>query len=124
MTRHGHFNLGAASTPYHGGKQHELSQLDPEQSGLDDTNPLLQQTQREKAWNTVTALYPDASAIYLKAYYDPKSERLMVKMAGAGKKAYPLYTEEKVTKRLRLNPNLSREITFALGQSAEEKLLQ
>ena len=47
-----------------------------------------------------------------------------VKMAGAGKASYPLYTEERLTKRLRINPKLSQEISFALGQPAEEKLVQ
>ena len=84
------FQPGAVSTPYHDGEQHETSQIEPEQSGLDDTTPLLQQTQREKAWNTIMALYPDASAIDLEAYYDPKSKRLMIKKVGAGKKSYPL----------------------------------
>ena len=31
---------------------------------------------------------------------------------------------QRLTKRLRLNPKLSREISFALGQPAEEKLVQ
>ena len=31
---------------------------------------------------------------------------------------------EKLTKRLRLNPKLSLEIKMALGQSAEDKLVQ
>ena len=45
-------------------------------------------------------------------------------MAGAGKKPYPLYTEERFTKRQRLNPRLLKEITFALGKPAEEKLVE
>ena len=48
----------------------------------------------------------------------------MVKMTGAGKKAYPLYTEEKKTKHLRENPKLSLEMKMALGQPAGEQLVQ
>ena len=115
---------GTASGPYYGGEEHEMTHFGPEQSGLDDTTPLLPQDQRERAWNTLTKLYPDARATDLEAYYHPRSKRLMVIMNGAGKRAYPLYTEERLTKRLRLNPNLSREVSFALGQPAEEKLVQ
>ena len=91
---------------------------------MGDTDPLLQQTQREKAWNTIAALYPGASSIDLEAYYDPTTKRLTVKKVGAGKAPYPLFTEERGTKRLRLNPKLSREITFALGPFAEEEIVQ
>ena len=105
---------GAPSTPYHGGDAHEMSHFDPEQSGLANTTPLLAPDQRERAWNTTKDIYPDASATDLEAYYDPKSKRLMIKMAGAGKKAYPLFTGERLTKRLWLNPKLLREITFEL----------
>ena len=115
---------GAASTPYHGGEEHEMTHLGPEQSGFDDTNPLLPQTDREKAWNEIRKRYPNASAIDLEAFYDPKWKRLKVKMAGAGKKAYYLETEKKGTGIQRLNPNLTYEITRALGTSAEEQLVQ
>ena len=101
-----------------------MTHFGPEQSGFDDTDPLLPQDQRERAWNTTISLYPDASATDLETYYDPRSKRLIIKMAGAGKKAYPLYTEERFTKRLKLNPKLSQEILFALGKPAEEKLVE
>ena len=48
----------------------------------------------------------------------------MIKMDSAGKKAYPLYTQERLTKWFTLNPKLSQEITFALGKPAEEKLVE
>ena len=111
-----------AAGPYHGGESHEMSEFGPEQSGLADTTPLLAQDQRERAWNATTELFPDASAIDLEALFEPKSQSLMVKMAGAGKKAYYLFTKEKITGRLRLNPKLPLEIKFALGQSTEDKL--
>ena len=122
------FQPGAASTPasgpYHGSEAHEMTHFGPEQSGLADTTLLLPQDQRERAWNKTTSLFPDASATDLEAYYHPISKRLMIKMAGAGKKPYPLYTEERFTKRQRLNPRLLKEITFALGKPAEEKLVE
>ena len=86
-----------------------MTRFDHEQSGLPkrgpgtaetsfteempDTTPLLQQDQRERAWNELTKFYSDASATDLEAYYDPKSKRLKVKMAGAGKASYYLHTE-------------------------------
>ena len=115
---------GAASDPNHDGEGIELTQIDTEQGRSDETTPLLQQGPREQAWDRLTRLYPDASATDLEAYYDPKSKRLKVKMAGAGKASYYLYTDKKRTKVQRLNPKLTDEITRALGQSAEEKLVQ
>ena len=44
---------GAASGPYHGGKEHEMTHFGSEQSGLDDTNPLSPQTDRDKAWESL-----------------------------------------------------------------------
>ena len=101
------------------GKQHEMRRLDLEQSRLDDTTPLLPQN-REEAWDTLKRLFPNASAIELEAYYDPKSKRLMIKRAGAGKKAYPLYTEKRGTKTVSFNEHLTGEIRSALGPSAEQ----
>ena len=72
----------------HGAKSHEMANLGPEQSGISDTTPLLAQIDRERAWNTITRLYPDASATDLEAFYHPTTKRLMIKMAGTGKKAY------------------------------------
>ena len=123
LTPHGHFNQALLQLHINC-QAHEMSHFDPEQSGLADTTPLLPQHQKERAWNTTTSLFPDASATDLEAYYDPKSKRLMLKMAGAGKKAYPLFTEERLTQHLRINPKLSLEIKMALGQSAEDKLVQ
>ena len=71
----------------------------------------------EPAWNSLTFIYPDASATDLEAYMDPKSKRLMVRMKGVGKKAYPLYTTQRGTNTQQLNPNLTQEIRKALGES-------
>ena len=58
------------------------------------------------------------------AFYEPKTKRLMVKMAGAGKKAYYHFTKEGGKGSLRENLKLTGEITFALGKPAEDKLVQ
>ena len=75
------FEPGAASTPYHGGEEHEMSSLPQEQSGME-------YTPGEPAWNALTYLYPDASATELDAFMDPTTHRLKIKMTGKGKKAY------------------------------------
>ena len=126
------FQPGAASTPYqpqgatagiyHGGESHEMTDFGPEESGISDTTPLLTQDQRERAWNATTTFYPDASATDLEAFYDPKTKRLMVKMAGAGKKAYYLLTKEDGKGPLRENPKFTGEIRFALGKPADRKI--
>ena len=71
----------------------------------------------EPAWNSLTFVSRDASATDLEAFYDPKTQRLKVKMAGAGKASYYLYTSEKGTNIERVNPKLPKEILKALGES-------
>ena len=105
------FEPGAASTPYHGGEEHEMSSLPQEQSGM-------AYPPGEPAWNALTYLYPDASATDLEAFMDPTTHRLKVKMAGSGKTSYYLMTEDKVSKTEKLNPKLTKEIRKALGESA------
>ena len=107
----GPFTPGAASTPYHGGEEHEMSSLPQEQSGM-EYNP------GEPAWNALTYIYPDASATDLEAFIDPTTKRLKVQMTGQGKASYFLYTEDKVTKTQKLNPKLTKEIKKALAESA------
>ena len=115
MDRTHPFEPGAASTPYHGGEEHEMSSLPQEQSGM--TAP------GEPAWNALTYLYPDASATELEAFMDPTTHRLKIKITGAGKKAYFLLTEDKSTKQQKLNPKLTKEIRKALGESASDQLM-
>ena len=74
----------------------------------------------EPAWNALTHVYPNASATDLEAFYPPDSQRLKVKLAGAGKASYYLYTEQKGTGIERLNPKLTDEILRALGKSARD----
>ena len=119
---------GAASTPYHGGEHHEMQTMMHEQEGLPDTSyeetPLLgAQQQMRNSWDSLTRLFPRASATNLETSYS-KTGRLQVKMAGFGKKSYPLLTREITTGRERLNPNLPKEIKSSLGNSAQQILEQ
>ena len=84
---------GAASTPYqpgatyHPDEEHEMTDFPQEQSGM-------VHGPGDPAWNSLTYLYPDASATDLEAFMDPATHRLKIKMAGAGKASYYLMTED------------------------------
>ena len=85
---------GATSTPYqpgaayHPGEEHEMTTLPQEQSGVVHGPGNL-------AWQSLTFIFEDPSATQLEAYFDPKTKRLMVKMAGAGKASYPLLQQKR-----------------------------
>ncbi|KAL9986434.1 hypothetical protein ACROYT_G000582 [Oculina patagonica] len=120
------FQPGEASTPYHGGEQHEMQTMQHEQSGLPDTSydetPLLgsAQSMNEKAWNALKGVFPESSSTNLEASYSLKG-RLQVKMAGAGKKLYNLFTTKRGTGgNQQLNPSLTKEIRKELGPMAQE----
>ena len=109
------YRPGATSTPYHPGEEHEMTHLPQEQSGVVPAPG-------EPAWNSLTFIYPDAKATDLEAFMDPTTQRLKVKMAGAGKKAYYLYRisrqtgEEKTKPRSHTeNPTCSREVGRGSG---------
>ena len=104
------FEPGGASTPYPEGEEHEMADLPQEQTGM-------VHGPGESAWNSLTFLYPEAKATELEAFIDPVTKRLKVKMAGAGKASYFLYTTEKSSNTQQLNPKLSLEIRRALGES-------
>jgi len=116
------FNPGQASTPYH---QWEVQTMQQEHGGLpsyDEKTPLLSaQQQKENEWETVTSIFPNASAIDLET--STNEGRLQVKKAGAGKKLYDLFTKDR-SGRQQLNPKLSKEITKALGERAEQIILE
>ena len=104
---------GAASIPYRPGDRYhpdEMFTLPTEDSGLVH-NP------GDSAWKSLTYIYPDANATDLEAFIDPTTKRLKVKMTGAGKASYFLYTTEKSSNTQQLNPKLSLEIRRALGES-------
>ena len=110
------FNPGQASTPY----QTHLHEQ-PETSYA-ETTPLLSGQQQIQSWDVLTSLFPNASATKLETSYSLRN-RLQVKMAGAGKKIYELFTNDRRGKQ-QLNPKLSQEIKRALGPRAEEILLK
>ena len=124
---------GASEGPYHGGEEHEMSQLPQEQSGQ-DTDPLLtddeldqrlQQTRQGSAWADLLEMYPQANKDALRVDYQKDKQgnpRLLVKMVGRGKKVYPLFTRNAVTRQLRENPNLSQEIKTYLGKSMGKQM--
>ena len=122
----GQFQPDSASTPYHGGEEHEMQTMPYEESRLPDTSyteetPLLgnsAQSMGKKAWNALKRIFPK-SATNNDASYTPTG-KLQVKIAGAGKKIYNLFTKEKPTGKVRINPNLSKEIKTALGKSIYE----
>ena len=122
VNRTGPFDPYAASTPYHGGEQHEFQTMMHEQGGLPDTSyeetPLLgARAQMQNSWDALTRLFPRASATDLETSYS-KTGRLQVKMSGFGKKTYPLFTKNKYTGKEQLNPGLTKEIKNSLGSSA------
>ena len=124
---------GASEGPYHGGEEYEMSQLPQEQSGQ-DTDPLLtgdeldqrlQQTRQGSAWADLLEMYPQANKDALQVDYQKDKRgnpRLLIKMVGRGKKIYPLFTKNSVTRQLRENPNLSQEIKTYLGKSMGEQM--
>ena len=121
---------GAASDPYHGGEEHEMSNLGPEQSGMGEKDPLLQ-PQESRTWSLTKALWPDANPDIIETsmeqYPNPdpnstKNLRIMVNMKDGRKTKYPLYTRDIVTGKERLNPNLPKQIQRAPGQSAVEQI--
>ena len=77
----------------------------------------------EKAWESLTGIYPEAKATELEAFYS-KTGKLQVKMFGHGKRAYPLFTKDKDTGGQRLNPILPQQIKSALGQEREILIVQ
>ena len=99
------------ATPYHPGEEHEMTNLPREQSGV-------VHGPGEPAWNALAFLFPDAKASEVEAYYDPKSQRLIVKKAGAGQAPYYLFTREIATGQERLNPKIPPVLRRSLGETA------
>ena len=65
--------------------------------------------------------FPDANHAELETSIEPKTQRVMIRMRGGGKKPYHLYTKSRETGKPHLNPSLSLEIRRALSKSALEK---
>ena len=80
-------------------------------------------TSNAKAWESLTAIFPEAKATELEATYS-KTGKLQVKKFGFGKRAYPLFTFGKRTEEQRLNPILPKEIKSGLGTEREILIAQ
>ena len=110
----------AASTPYqpgapyHPGEEHEMTNLPQEQTGM-------VQSRGEASWKVVKFMFPDANHAEVQTSIEPKSQRVVIRMRGEGKKSYYLYTKSRETGKPHLNPNLSLKIRRALGKSALEQ---
>ena len=63
------------------------------------------------------------SSSELEVSYSSKG-KLQVKMFGAGKETYDLFTKNRKTGRDQINPNLSKEIKDALGPRAEDIIVE
>ena len=75
----------------------------------------------EQAWVATKNLYPDMSSSELEVWYNTKG-KLQIKMFGAGKKQYSLFTTDRKTGEEQINKSLPKEIKTALGPSKYEKL--
>jgi len=73
------------------------------------------QSLNEQAWLATKELFPKMSSSEIEVSYSKKG-----KMFGAGKKTYDLFTQDRSTGIHRINPNLSKEIKTALGDSKYE----
>ena len=94
------FQPDAASTPYHGGEQHEMQTMMHEQSGLPDTSyeetPLFgAQAEKARSWGTLKRFFPRASATDLETSYS-STGRLQVRKFGFGKKYYIISCLQKI----------------------------
>ena len=107
------YRPGAPSTPYHPGEEHEMTNLPQEQSGVQSLGGV--------SWKIVKYTFPDANHAVLETSIEQKSQRVLIRMRGGGKKPYHLYTKSRETGKPHLNPGLPLEIRRALGTSAMDQ---
>ena len=94
------FMLSSSSTSGSpGGDQIQMQTMSHEQSGLPETSYTETsfggtQSTSEQAWVAAKEQFPDMSSSELEVSYNPKNGRLQVKMFGAGKKLYDIFTEQ------------------------------
>jgi len=122
------FQPESSSTPGPSGEDIPLTTMNREkekgpstaETSFIEGNPAVSRVliSNERAWDSLTGIFPEAKATELEASYNKKG-RLQVKMFGQGKKTYNLYTEDRKTGEQRLNPNLPKEIKNALGTERE-----
>ena len=116
------------STPYSGSQTIEMQTMHREESGLPEKSSAETSfgggpKASEAAWVATKDLFPDMSSSKLEVSYNTKG-KLQVKMFGAGKKMYSLFTTDRSTGREAINKSLPKEIRTALGQSKYERLQQ
>jgi len=116
-----------SSTP-HGKEEIPMQTMQHEKSGLSETSyaetPFTgAQALSEQAWVAAKDIFREMSSSELEVSYSSKG-KLQVKMFGAGKKTYDLFTKNRRTGKDQINPNLSKEIKDALGPSKYEKVRQ
>ena len=113
------------STPYSGGENFGMQTMQHEVAGLPETSsaetsfgsrPIMS----ERAWEAAKDLFPNMSATDLEVSYNKKNGKLQVKMFGAGKKQYSIFTTDRVTKQESINKSLPNEIRKALGEPKTE----
>ena len=80
-------------------------------------------TSNEKAWDSLTGIFPKVNAIELEVTYS-KTGKLQVKKFGFGKRAYPLFTIGRGGGEQRLNPILPQQIKSALGPERDTLIVQ
>ena len=124
------FQPGGASTP---GKEIPLTTMNREKEKESSTaetsfiegSPLSHVlTANEKAWLSLTGIFPEAKATELEATYS-KTGKLQVKKFGFGKRSYPLFTVGRGGGgEQRLNPILPKEIKSALRTEREILIAQ
>ena len=66
------------------------------ETSFTEGNPAVSLTLNERAWDSLTEIFPEAKATELEAFYSKKG-RLQVKMFGQGKKTYSSYAEDRKT---------------------------
>jgi len=121
------FSPENASMP-NGREEIEMQTMQHEKSGLPVTSytetPFTgAQTLSEQAWVAAKDFFLDMSSSELEVSYSSKG-KIQVKMFGAGKKTYDLFTKNKRMGRDQINPNLLKEIKTALGDSKYKKVRQ
>jgi len=114
--------LPQTSTPHTSGETFGMRTRQHEASGLPETSfaeTSFGATVMNRAWEAAKDLFPNISATDLEVSYSKKG-KLQVKMFGAGKKQYSLFTTDRGTRQESINKGLPSEIRKALGESKAE----
>ena len=119
--------IAVTSTPYSGGENIEMQTMHHEASGLPQKSYVETSfggpKTSEEAWVAAKDLFPNMSSSELEVSYNTKG-KLQVKMFGAGKKLYSLFTTDRRTGIATINKGLPKEIKAAHGQSKFQRVQQ